>query len=112
VVLGFALNNDITKLQQFMNDADQDLLLHHASVLDFQLLYSDRAQLPGLSKCVQYFSKKELDKTLQCSDWSHRPLTKAQLAYAALDAAVLLYLMAEETRKRPFDNELEVFRLS
>ena len=31
----------------------------------------------------------ELDKTEQTSDWSARPLSKRQLAYAALDVEVL-----------------------
>lgn len=34
----------------------------------------------------------ELDKTEQVSDWSQRPLTERQVAYAALDAEVLLRL--------------------
>ena len=31
----------------------------------------------------------ELDKTEQTSDWSARPLSKRQMAYAALDVKVL-----------------------
>ena len=33
-----------------------------------------------------------LDKTEQTSDWTRRPLTASQIAYAALDAEVLLRL--------------------
>ena len=33
---------------------------------------------------------RELDKAEQTSDWRRRPLTESQLAYAALDAEVLL----------------------
>jgi ribonuclease D len=33
-----------------------------------------------------------LDKTCQTSDWTRRPLTPAQYAYAALDAEVLHYI--------------------
>ena len=33
-----------------------------------------------------------LDKSVQCSNWSRRPLTESQLAYAAMDAEVLVQL--------------------
>lgn len=36
--------------------------------------------------------EKTLDKKCQTSDWRRRPLSQAQLDYAALDAEVLLYL--------------------
>lgn len=36
--------------------------------------------------------EKNLDKKCQVSDWRKRPLSQAQLDYAALDAEVLLYL--------------------
>lgn len=36
--------------------------------------------------------EKALDKKCQTSDWRVRPLSQAQLDYAALDAEVLLYL--------------------
>ena len=35
-----------------------------------------------------------LDKSEQVSDWSRRPLSERQVAYAALDAEVLLQLYA------------------
>lgn len=35
---------------------------------------------------------KVLDKTHQTSDWTRRPLTDAQVAYAALDVEVLVQL--------------------
>ena len=35
---------------------------------------------------------RQLDKTAQTSDWSRRPLSPAQLAYAALDVEVLIDL--------------------
>jgi ATP-dependent helicase Lhr and Lhr-like helicase len=37
----------------------------------------------------------ELDKREQCSNWRRRPLTEEQVAYAALDAEVLIRLAAE-----------------
>ena len=33
---------------------------------------------------------ERLDKTEQCSEWAARPLRRAQLLYAALDAHILL----------------------
>jgi ribonuclease D len=41
--------------------------------------------------CARAF-RVELDKTEQTSDWTRRPLTDSQIAYAALDAEVLLRL--------------------
>jgi ribonuclease D len=35
---------------------------------------------------------KVIDKTLQTSDWTRRPLSAAQVAYAALDVEVLVQL--------------------
>lgn len=35
---------------------------------------------------------RRIDKTQQCSPWLNRPLTTAQLTYAALDAEILLDL--------------------
>ena len=50
---------------------------------------------PSLRRCVAALVCEDLDKSEQCSDWSHRPLTKSQVEYAALDAAVLLRLGEE-----------------
>ncbi len=42
-----------------------------------------------------------LDKTLQTSDWTTRPLSPAQLAYAAVDAEVLVDLYRAFTPPKP-----------
>ena len=47
---------------------------------------------PGLKLVAARWLRCRLDKTLQCSDWDQRPLTAAQLRYAATDAAVLIDL--------------------
>ncbi|GAB4818833.1 hypothetical protein N2152v2_005879 [Parachlorella kessleri] len=47
----------------------------------------------GLSALAEELLSKPLDKSSQVSDWARRPLTEAQLRYAALDAhvAVLIF---------------------
>ena len=44
---------------------------------------------------------KVLDKTQQVSDWTRRPLTDAQVAYAALDVEVLVQLYELFSRIQP-----------
>ncbi len=39
---------------------------------------------------VEYFLGKKLSKFEQCSNWENRPLRKAQLHYAAMDAFILI----------------------
>lgn len=51
-----------------------------------------KRDLDGLSKlCVGQFNVA-INKEMQCSDWSQRPLTEEQIQYAALDAFALLQL--------------------
>lgn len=46
----------------------------------------------GLAEVCERFLGRSLDKSLQLSDWSRRPLSREQLDYAAADAEVLLDL--------------------
>lgn len=48
----------------------------------------------SLSAAVQAATGRSLRKTQQVSDWQQRPLTRAQLAYAALDAAAVVEVYA------------------
>ncbi len=50
-------------------------------------------ELPGLASVVQARFGVELDKSQQRSDWSKRPLSKQQIAYARQDTRYLLPLM-------------------
>lgn len=48
--------------------------------------------MEGLSKLCQHVLQYAIDKSMQCSDWSVRPLSQEQLNYASLDAHVLIRL--------------------
>ena len=97
IVLGFALGHDVPLLEIFVGAK-----LAVASSLDLQLVFAEGAKsLPGLKSCVaRYSSSLPLSKEQQCSNWTQRPLTQAQLEYAGLDAAILLILLAEYRRNK------------
>ena len=69
-------------------------MLEYKAVIDIQTL-AKRAfpsvsskDLEGLSKLSIKLLGKSVDKSMQCSDWSLRPLSKEQLDYASIDAHV------------------------
>eukprot|EP01062_Namystynia_karyoxenos_P053941 TRINITY_DN44001_c0_g1_i1.p1 TRINITY_DN44001_c0_g1~~TRINITY_DN44001_c0_g1_i1.p1 ORF type:complete len:655 (+),score=143.99 TRINITY_DN44001_c0_g1_i1:91-2055(+) len=69
---------------------------------DINPWYSSKGRLLGLANATAYALNRVLDKTVQVSDWSARPLSEAQLEYAALDAAVVLHiarLLARQLRQ-------------
>lgn len=49
-------------------------------------------QVAGLSHVTERVLGKPLDKSMQVSNWGMRPLSTAQLKYAAQDAHILLLL--------------------
>lgn len=53
----------------------------------------------SLASVVEHLFGVPLDKSLRTSNWRRRPLTKAQVAYAALDARMAL-LVYEELKRR------------
>ncbi|OEU06428.1 hypothetical protein FRACYDRAFT_254443 [Fragilariopsis cylindrus CCMP1102] len=68
---------------------------------------------PGLKRCVEQYSSSSstttkmamiFSKEQQCSNWELRPLSEQQLNYAGLDAAILLILLAEHSRR--FDSSI------
>ncbi|GAX11187.1 hypothetical protein FisN_9Hh283 [Fistulifera solaris] len=93
LIFGFAMGNDLPKLETWL-----DAALPRNVCLDVQLLHGGE-QLNGLARIVQLYSDFELSKKEQCSSWSDRPLSGAQMQYAGLDAAVLPALVAEWLRQ-------------
>lgn len=111
--LGFGLDGDIKRLRwsfpdvhcfdDFMNVLDfsiddkqrQDHSIHD-HVTTTKAAAADKHKLrrrqKGLSAYAQEVLGLPLNKQQQRSDWERRPLSSAQIAYAALDAYVLLML--------------------
>lgn len=100
IVVGFAFERDMEKLLALVPDLA--LLLEGATahkIVDLQkiALESWREQagprrknsVPSLKGLCECFLGMTLDKKEQCSEWETRPLTRAQLEYAALDARLL-----------------------
>ena len=96
-LLGFGVAMDLGKLaasfphipcfRRFENVID----LHSVS----RNVYAGSAKtyMSSLQKMVAVLLDMSLDKKEQCSDWEQRPLTRAQVHYALLDAAVLPILL-------------------
>eukprot|EP00934_Nitzschia_sp_Nitz4_P002018 Nitzschia sp. Nitz4//scaffold334_size18717//4148//5962//NITZ4_008760-RA/size18717-processed-gene-0.10-mRNA-1//1//CDS//3329548245//2018//frame0 len=98
VLVGFAMNQDLVFLQNWC-DPQGLAPLPRCTLLDVQWLMvhedaSKTGSLPSLKSCVERYSNIPLSKEQQCSEWGTRPLSKEQVDYAALDAAVLFYLLA------------------
>lgn len=56
---------------------------------------------PGLRHLCMRVLRRELDKSQQCSAWQQRPLSSAQLAYAAADAHCLTAIFDALLRLQP-----------
>ena len=84
-VLGFGLQHDLDKLQRCFPDRT----IQARRVVDLRDVTAG-----GLSGLLARLAGQSLDKTQQTSDWSRRPLTPAQIRYAAADAACLLLVDA------------------
>jgi len=83
-LLGFAFEHDRVRLEALLPAATGR---PRRPVVDLQ-----RAGHVGLRDACATWLGRRLDKSEQCSDWERRPLSRAQIAYAALDAAVLFAL--------------------
>ena len=85
------------------HDGEYDVLLFKREYgFEFANLFDTRiavatlgSKSPGLANVLEERFGVQLDKSLQRSDWSARPLSDRQIAYARLDTHYLLPLMAE-----------------
>ncbi|MBX7137470.1 MAG: ribonuclease D [Oligoflexia bacterium] len=101
---------DIKPLDAVLNDKSRVVLAHNASFEERQfgrhsirmrnvvdtldLARRLRPDLPSFSlkSCVRFLLDMEMSKEEQVSDWSRRPLTQSQIAYASLDAEITIRL--------------------
>ena len=88
---------------QRVNEISGQLELERNWALDGDVMGTPRQWQPApqinkgavsLAKLTAYALGRPLDKKMQMSDWSVRPLSAAQKEYAALDARVLLSIAA------------------
>lgn len=70
-----------------------DLDAHSWRIRELKLRFSPHF---GLSQACEQVLGKGLDKSLQRSDWSRRPLESEQIEYASLDALCLLWILEKK----------------
>lgn len=96
VKVGFQVANDLQRLaasyphvpafQQVQAVLDASTL--GKTVMKIEKQGNIRFATSSLNRLTEKFIGKTLNKSCQCSDWSLRPLTEAQIEYAGLDAVV------------------------
>jgi len=108
-VVGFDVAGDLRKLRQ--SYPGEPAFAHVPRLLDLKDLYPAYRALPGagappapggprgrgqfgLSAVTEDVLGRPLDKACQLSDWNRRPLSERQARYAALDAHVLVRVLA------------------
>lgn len=97
--LGYGAQNDVRVLRPFLaNDDGADDVM--SMLVDLQAV-TKKLPTPrraatsskrGLAALAEGYLGSPLDKRVRMSNWERRPLTRAQLHYAALDAHVLLQI--------------------
>lgn len=109
------LNEGVEALRDLIESPDIWMIAHNARFDDGVLRaaglkpqgFIDTLQLSrrvlslssySLSAVSEHLFAQPLDKTLRTSNWRRRPLTKSQIAYAALDARVTLRVYEELRR--------------
>ncbi|KAK7377472.1 hypothetical protein VNO80_02897 [Phaseolus coccineus] len=94
--LGFGFKQDLVYLSStFCSHGGFDKVEPYLDIRSvYNHLQHSKKQAPKQSKSLSTICAEvlgfSLSKELQCSDWSHRPLTEEQIRYAALDAHCLL----------------------
>lgn len=89
------------------HDGEYDVLLlkrefgfRFASIFDTRVAAAALgAESPGLASVLEQRFNVRLDKSLQRSDWSARPLSVSQIDYARLDTHFLVPLMHEQLQE-------------
>lgn len=71
---------------------------------------ADASTSLALTSVTETYLGKPLDKRARMSDWERRPLTRAQLHYAALDAHVLVQILAKMQQQHAEDVLGPIFR--
>ncbi|KAM7481753.1 hypothetical protein LguiB_006336 [Lonicera macranthoides] len=86
--LGYNFQCDVKQLS--LSYGDLECFKHYAMLLDIQNVFKEpRGGLSGLAKKILGAG---LNKIRRNSNWEQRPLSRNQLEYAALDAAVLVHI--------------------
>lgn len=91
-LVAFAAKRDLQALARRADTAAPEYL--DLQTLAIQHSLGSIHQPPSLATVVQACLGLSLDKTCQVADWDQRPLDSALLHYAALDAAILPFLLA------------------
>ena len=78
-------------------------------IADIQNIFKEEGKAKsGLKDIVKRVYGKAFSKYEQCSGWANRPLRRAQMHYAALDAFVLIKLYKKEGLKQGGDKNRQL----
>lgn len=98
--IGYSLRADVSALKTRLGiscvsiiDPIIDVGILHRRLCHLRCAGVHPSASGGLSGLIHAHLGAPLDKSQQCSEWGHRPLTQAQLRYGANDACCLLALL-------------------